>query len=397
MTTLNARSLVGCATLAFAQFVWCQDPGKLYFINANGNGPHTFASFDLNMATMDALEPVALNGFSSSMSSCVDPTHGTYILCTGQELWVLDPSGQVPMQTIALPLSSGQDFGKIEYDPCHDRYLGLIGYGTDSLVLAAFTLGTSDFASITTIYPSPGFIMGEQAMFDPDARLYMIKMPDSFLGIDVDDGTVVYDTTIESITGYTQFSHVAYDCSKGQLFGTMVGPCPEGGTGKHLAQLNPSTGAVSIITAHCITSGLMKPALGGSAIDTATAVFYWSGFNGTIAGTHENSGALAYDESIATGEVFFMEHFSACGCDQSTGVASGTSIPVELDVRVAHDAIFVGGIVPGQELVVTDSFGRVLSINRPDGASASIGAAQFAPGAYIISNAGRVKRLVWIR
>jgi len=181
------------------------------------------------------------------------------------------------MQTIALPLSSGQDFGKIEYDPCHDRYLGLIGYGTDSLVLAAFTIGTSDFASITTIYPSPGFIMGEQAMLDPDARLYMIKMPDSFLGIDVDDGTVVYDTTIESITGYTQFSHVAYDCSKGQLFGTMVGPCPEGGTGKHLAQLNPSTGAVSIITAHCITSGLMKPALGGSAIDTATAVFYWSG------------------------------------------------------------------------------------------------------------------------
>lgn len=397
MTTFNARCLVGCATLAFAQIACCQDPGKLYFIHANGNGPHAFASFDLNLAMKDALEPVVLNGFSSAMSSCVDPAHGTYILCTEQELRVFDPNGQVPMQTIALPLSSGQNFGKIEYDPCLDRYLGLISPGTNSLMLAAFTPGASDFVPITTIVPSPGFVMGEQAMFDPDERLYMIKVPGRFLGIDVDNGTVVYDTPIEELVGYTPFSHLAYDCSNGRLFGTMAGPCPEGGTGKHLAQLNPSTGDVSIITEHCITSGLMKPALGGSAIDTATAVFYWSGINGTIAGTHENSGALAYDESIATGEVFFMEHFSACGCDQSTGVASGTSIPVELDVRVAHDAIFVGGIVPGQELVVMDACGRVLSINRPEGSSASIGAAQFVPGAYIISNSGRVTRLVWTR
>lgn len=381
-------------SLGLALKVFGQDPDKLYFMHYGGVGQYSFSSLDLADASVTNFELIQVAGISGVSSSCVDPLSGTYSLCTGTELYLFDADGVTPPQVITLPLVTPQQFMAIEYDPCLQRYVGILRYSFDSLVFSSFQPGTGEFTGIVAMDPTMAFPMGGQAMFDPDQRLYMLLTSAGFLGIDVDAGTMVYDTAIEDLAGYTPLNHLAYDCSNGRIFGTMVGACPEGGTGKYLAQLDPTTGDVEIITEHCIGSGVMKPALGGSAIDTATAVFYWSGAGGVVVGADENPGALVYDETISNGELFLIEHFSVCACTDATGVQTVVPASESLTVHTAQGAILINGLLPNKDIVIVDACGRVMTTSRSTDPSVSISTSQFAPGTYFLTNDGRTSRFV---
>lgn len=359
-----------------------QSSEALYLIHNPDPGEFSFARFDLPTGNVTDLESVPISGISSAASSCIDAVGERYLFCTGTTIISFDPDGVAAPVSTSLPLPAGANFFSIEYDPCDGVVLGILNHPPVEIALARFDPALGEFENIMALPTTTFFCAGCQAMFDPATRIYMLRYAGGFLGIDVDNGTTVYDTQIEELPDFTPMHHLAYDCEQELILGTSVGLGAKGETGKFLLELDPVSGDVTVLSGTPTQSGLMKPMIGGSCIDLGTGMFYWSGAGGVIVGA-AGDGDMIYDQTGSSAELFLIEHFSACNCSGANGISDPNTGPsLRLFPNPAQDRIQLQGTIAGRTFVIEDGTGRIARMGTSTAGNTDIGLAGCAPGIY---------------
>lgn len=395
MTVLIRILVLFVLLLGAAPVLRAQSNDSLYFIRYAGIGEYFFSRFDLATGMVTDIEPVPLSAISSAGSSCIDPVRGRYHLSTGYSIITFNPDDAVAPVTTPLPVPSGANFFSIEYDPCDSVFMGVVSQPGVEITFVRFDPGPGEFVTMTSLPTNIAFCAGCQAMFDPSTRLYMVRYSHGFFGIDVDNGTIVYETPINNLPDFTPMHHLAYDCEQQLILGTAVGLGAKGEVGKFLLELDPATGDVTALSGTPTQSGLSKPMLGGSCIDQGTGIFYWAGAGGVIIGA-TGDGDMTYDQLASSGELYLIEHFSACSCSGATGI-SGTNVrpSPKLFPNPAQDHIRIEVTMAGGTFTIEDGTGRIVRMVTSTAGSTEINLAGCAPGVYSLrTDEQRVIRFV---
>ncbi len=297
-----------------------QSPGSLYGIHNPSPGVFSFCSLDLTSMVITDIETLPFGQISSMASGAVDTDQGLFLFCTGTELYALDPDGILPTSSVALPMAASAFFNFIEYAPCTASLYGFVNDPPDSIVFARYDLNANQFHTVLAMPSSMMFMMGAGSYIDPVDRVYGFENINAIMGIDIDQGTLLYNTPMIDLPG-EQFGHLSYDCSTGQVLGTSFGPAIEGGDGKWVSTVDPLTGIVTHLSLSHTPNALLKPALTGSCVDQTNGIFYWGGINGSWVGGSTTTGGIVLDAaSTPATPIFCVNHFSGCAC-MTTGMA----------------------------------------------------------------------------
>ena len=391
-----AKATVLC--LLFHSRLMAQSDSALYFIHYQFQSAYEFAEFDMTDGSVTSLATLDLTSFSLA-SACIDGPGERYHLCTGGAIITLDPDGLVPPQTTELPLTSGQNLLSVEYDHCEGVFVGLLNDPPANSSIVRFDPISGEMGTIVTLdgaFPMP---MGGQGMFDPETRLYMVRTAETLITVNVDEGTVENEVTLETDLGFTPLHHLAYDCTRKHVLGTWVGPSIHSETGKFLCELDPATGEVTVLSQVPSLNGVMKPGLGGSTINTNDGMFLWSGVTGMVVGSSVITGEMSYVQQMEVGELFLVEHFSSCACASTSDVGSmEPSGDVRLSPNPAVDQVVLSGTRQGQVWSLTDVTGRMLSTGTCSEGRTYIELRGRPDGVYhVVINGGITRRLVIAR
>lgn len=362
-----------------------------------------FARYELATGLVTDMAPIPGVSVSGTTSVCIDGPGGRYILCTGTDIHAFDANDVDPPTAITLPMAATADLIGVQYDPCYNKYLGIVNDPPDSIVFASFDPVSLQFQTLAVLSSTSAFCIGCEAMFDPVSRLYMLRVgPANLLGIHADTGTIVYNTTIQTVPNSSPLNHLALDCQTDRILGTVVGPASDDPTvGKMLCELDPSTGTVTVLTSQPMDNGIMKPVFGGSTIDTSSGTFFWSAVNDEVVGANTVSGALNYLDTASLGDVFFIKHFSWCACTATnTADAPPGATPDGLRLRPdpTGTMVLIDGTRPGDVLEVVNSIGERIAVLRATAHTIEFRTTDLAPGTYIIrAGVGRSARFVVAR
>ncbi|MCB0794094.1 MAG: hypothetical protein KDB88_05105 [Flavobacteriales bacterium] len=393
---LSIRMLVLFALMGATE-MRAQAPDALYAVSNPLAGVFEFVEFDLGSGNVAVFQGVPISSISSAASACIDVGQGLYHFCTGNDLYSFDANNVLPASVNILPIWPGAEFTAMEHDPCSGQLIGILNDPPNLVDLVAYDLNTNQFNTILALPTTMYFLGGAQAAFDPVARLYLLQTAAGFLGVNVDSGTVVYDTPISVPAGLIGFGHLAYDCTDQRLLGTAVGDGVEGNYGKFLCELDPMTGMVSVVSTSPSPEGVWKPMLGSSTIDLGTDLFYWSGVDDLILGAQTGNGSMVYNTTATAGDLNLIEHFSGCACGLATVVPGQLASPLDLWPTLAADRIAVQGLIPGEALNILDVRGRIIRTLRATGERMEIDLAWLAPGSYFFGNGRSLHRFSVVR
>ncbi|MBK8341018.1 MAG: hypothetical protein IPK99_13920 [Flavobacteriales bacterium] len=253
-----------------------------------------------------------ISGINGLASGLVDHDAQRYLFCTGQELYTFDPLDIAPMQMTSLPLTGNDLFIQVEYNTCDSDLYGIVNAPPDSIVFVRYDRSANTFQTLLALDPlNTYFTLGGMSYIDPVAGLYGLEHG-SIMGIDIATGTLLYDSPIIDPPGES-FGHIAFDCGTRQVLGTSYGPAPEGGEGKWVSVVDPTSGIVTHLSNAHTENGLWKPALTGSCVDHTNGTFYWGGVDGAWIGANTTTGAIVYDEVASSLEpIFAVNHFAPC-------------------------------------------------------------------------------------
>ncbi|MBK9196745.1 MAG: hypothetical protein IPO17_17530 [Flavobacteriales bacterium] len=308
------RHLVLLLTLFSAVHGRAQWGGSLYGIHNPTSGMFAFAALDLSTMAITDLDTLPMNQISSMASGTVDTDLERFLFCTGTNIFMLDPYGLLPTTVVAPPIGPGAYLCNIEYDPCTASLYGFVNDPPDSVVFARYHIATNTFQTLLTMPNTMSFMMGAGSYIDPITRVYGFENINNIMGIDVDLGTLLYDTPMIDPPGES-FGHISLDCSTGQVLGTSFGAASEGGDGKWVSTVDPLTGIVTHLSSTHTPNALMKPAMTGSCVDQVNGVFYWGGVNGAWVGGNTTTGNIVLDDvSTPATPLFCVNHFSNCAC-----------------------------------------------------------------------------------
>lgn len=366
--------------------------GSLFGIHNPQSGVFAFSSLDLSTMAISDIDTLPMGQISSMASGTVDTDQERFLFCTGTMLYMLDPYGLLPTTSVALPMAASAYFSNIEYDPCTASLFGFVLDAPDSVVFARYDLAANSFQSLLAMPTNMQFMMGAGSYVDPVNRVYGFENINSVMGIDIDLGTLLYDTPMIDPPGET-FGHLSYDCSSGQVLGTSFGTASEGGDGKWVSTVDPLTGVVTHLSNAHTPNALMKPAMTGSCVDQATGVFYWGGINGTWVGANTTTGSIVLDDvSAPLTPLYCVNHFSACAC-AATSVADESATDVHPYPQPASDVLNFPGV--RGPLVWVDASGRAVKVPmRRTGSGWQAEVSTLQPGIYLVRSTGVTYRVV---
>ncbi|QQR87433.1 MAG: hypothetical protein IPJ76_04185 [Flavobacteriales bacterium] len=365
--------------------------GSLYGIHNPQSGVFAFSSLDLSTMVISDIDTLPMGVISSMASGTVDTDQETFLFCTGTTLYSLDPYGLLPTTSVVLPMAGTAFFNFIEYDPCTASLFGFVNDPPDSIVFARYDLASNTFQSLLTMPGNMQFMMGAGSYIDPVNRVYGFENINSIMGIDIDQGTLLYNTPMIDPPGESS-GHLSYDCSTGNVLGTSFGAASEGGDGKWVSTVDPLTGVVTHLSNAHTSNALMKPAMTGSCVDQATGVFYWGGINGTWVGANTTTGSIVLDDvSAPLTPLFCVNHFSACAC-AATNVAEESAEQLPPFPQPANDMVTFPGV--RGPLVWVDPAGREVQVPQSrteGGVLADVGA--LPSGVYVVRTAALTYRV----
>lgn len=390
MTRLRHQLVLSCFAVALASNA--QLTTSLYGIHNPQSGVFAFSSLDLSTMVISDIDTLPMGQISSMASGTVDTDQEMFLFCTGTTLYSLDPYGLLPTTSVMLPMAATAFFNFIEYDPCTASLFGFVNDPPDSIVFARYDLAANTFQSLLTMPSNMQFMMGAGSYIDPVNRVYGFENINSIMGIDIDQGTMLYNTPMIDPPGET-FGHLSYDCSTGHVLGTSFGAASEGGDGKWVSTVDPLTGVVTHLSNAHTPNALMKPAMTGSCVDQATGVFYWGGVNGTWVGANTTTGSIVLDDvSAPLTPLFCVNHFSACAC-AATSVANEGNTVLHPFPQPANDLVTFPGLYG--PLVWIDATGRAVHVpvsHTEVGTLADVSA--LPPGVYVVRAAELTHRVV---
>ncbi len=376
---------MGLSLMLVATGVGAQAPGNLYCMSNPSPGTFEFASFELATGLVTPLQTIPISTISSAASACIDLDRGTYHFCTGSTLYSYDADNVLAPVITPLPLPPTVDFTAIEFDRCDSVFIGILHDPPLQVDVVRYDPGTNQFTTLLALPPNTYLLGGGQADLDPATRLYLLQTAAGFIGVDVDQGVLVYDTPITVPSGLIGFGHLAYDCTTQRLVGTAVGTSPEGQYGKFMCELDPATGVATILSNGPSQAGIWKPMLGSSTIDLGTGQFLWSVASDTIAGGNISSGLMNYVQSASMGDLNLIEHFSGCACALSTGLDDGAQSPSWTVFPLpAADRLFIDGADAGAPLLLLDARGRVVLRATGQAGRTTMDVSGLAPGIYLL-------------
>src|SRR5436190_13476916 len=125
----------------------------LFGISNPANGVFHFSKMELATGSVTHIQIMPFNSYGSNFSSAIDVNEQRYLLCTGDTLYRLDPTGVAPMETIPLPLPASTSLIHIEYDPCDSMIYGILNHPPISIGLARYDRVANSFQTIATLDP----------------------------------------------------------------------------------------------------------------------------------------------------------------------------------------------------------------------------------------------------
>lgn len=384
---LTLRHSLALCCLAAGLTGSAQLSGSLYGIHNPQSGVFAFSSLDLATMVISDIDTLPMGVISSMASGTVDTDQEKFLFCTGTTLYSLDPYGLLPTTSVMLPMAATAFFNFIEYDPCTASLFGFVNDPPDSIVFARYDLASNIFQSLLTMPGNMQFMMGAGSYIDPVNRVYGFENINSILGIDIDLGTLLYNTPMIDPPGET-FGHLSYDCSTGHVLGTSFGAASEGGDGKWVSTVDPLTGVVTHLSNAHTPNALMKPAMTGSCVDQATGVFYWGGVNGTWVGANTTTGNIVLDDvSAPLTPLFCVNHFSACAC-AATSMAGENSTDLHPFPQPANDMVTFPGV--RGLLVWFDAAGREVQVPQSRNSAGVVAdVSALIPGVYVVRAPGK--------
>lgn len=292
----------------------------VYAISSPTPNVNYFAKVEISTGAITNLQllPSSLDNLASS---CIDNVSKKYYLSNGSSLIAFDAKADTISSITTLPTAR---FLQIQFNSCDSNIYGIKNNGT-SLVFAKYNPVNNSMTDIASLETSSSFCIGCFSIIDPDSNTFISHNGNGLTTINLSTGEH-FNTPIIDLPGEV-FRNPAIKCSTHEIFGTS-GHGDAFSTGyKHLATINTQTGNVTHVSDTSWQVGILKHWQGGSCINQITGDYFYagagtitSGTSNELIGINTTSGNLVYHHIINSGigDLGFLQHFSQCGCQDST-------------------------------------------------------------------------------
>ncbi|HKR03603.1 MAG TPA: T9SS type A sorting domain-containing protein [Bacteroidia bacterium] len=284
----------------------------IYALNNTSTGIFHFSKVEIATGLITNFQMVPPWSLSLSSSSTIDNYHQKYFFCTGDTLITFDAVSGTILSNIPLPIPSTAELFNIQFNPCDSAIYGILNNYPASISFVHYNIATNTIMTISSLNPNTFFCTYCGSFLDPVTGIYgfLNFAPNlNISGLDISTGQFVFNTPVNDLPGET-FGNITLKCSTHEIFGTSV-DYSAGVT--YLSTINPNTGNVTHVSNPGWTPGLNAAAGGGSLINQLTGDYYYTAGD-TLIGANTLSGNLIYNQTINSGYLFLIQHFSQCAC-----------------------------------------------------------------------------------
>jgi hypothetical protein len=366
--------------MPFIMLITFESNGQLsnyiFAINNASTGVFLFSKIEIATGIITNYQLVG-TFLSNGYSSCIDNQAQKYYFCTGTELMTIDPLNGNIVSNVTLPISMTATFNNIAYNPCDSDIYGIIS-DNGAASFAKYNIGTAMMTTISSLGTFSGFV-GGLSFIDPVTEIYSYE--DAFInGVSLTTGQILYNSLIIDLPNES-FGHIALKCSTHEIFGTSA----DVNAGiKYLSTVDPLTGIVTHVSNTGWNTGIWKPAGGGARIDQLTGIFYYSAAGALIVGANTVNGNMVYNQPISSGDLYFIEHFSECNCD-NTGIKTPiSSQSFTIQPNPFNDKLNINAdyLEEFSQIILYDIASRKI-LEQQFTNSVTLNTSQFAKGIYI--------------
>lgn len=369
-------------TICFAVLIKFSSLGQIsnyiYALNNDSNGVFYFCRVEISTGAITNFQ-LATTNHGSNFSSCINNQTQKYYLCSGTTLKTFDPLSGNLLSTVSLPISVTATFLHIQYNPCNSNIYGIINDYPANISFARFDPLNGVMTIISAMNLNTTFCGGCMSILDPDEGIYAFDNG-SIIGLNINTGQIVYSSPIINLPDES-FSHIALKCNSHEIFGTSANV----NLGvKYLSTINPYSGVVTHVSSPGWNVGVLKPLGGGNCIDLSTGDYYYSGSPNILVGANTSTGNMTYNQSVNSGELYSIQHFSECICKPTLiNELSNAEIEISFMPNPFSKTLNLTTNVSGEnEILLYDITSRKLVQQRFSN-SVSLGTEQLANGIYL--------------
>lgn len=364
--------------LCFVFGSYAQLSNYIYALNNQSAGVVYFSRIEISTGLITNFQ-IAASGFSSSYSTCISERDEEYYFCTGNHLFTFDANSGNLLTTDTLPISSTSSFRNTQFNPCNGNIYGLLYNPSSGNSFVRFNPDNGLMVTISSLPSTFGGCVGCMATLDPIYDIYSLDTGNGLVGLDLNFGTIVYNSPKINLPGES-FGHIALKCNTHQIIGTSA----NANLGvKYLSEIDPHTGIVTHISNNGWNTGVWKPLGGGDCINQYSGDYFYSGAGHLINGASTTSGNLIYNQTINSGELYFIQHFSECNCKVSEIKDNSTSLELLVFPSVFTESL---NITPGNSLkYCIDFFGLTSGkiLEKEFSGPTSFNTSNFSKGVYL--------------
>jgi hypothetical protein len=213
------------------------------------------------------------------------------------------------LSNVLLPLPQGAQLVLIQFNPCDSNIYGILNNYPSGISLVRYNISANTINTTAALNPGNFICTDCGSVLDPVNHFYIYRDIFNLNGIDVLNGQVVYNTPVNDLPNES-FQSLTIKCSTHEIFGTST----NFNSGiKYLAILNPGSGSVAHVSNTGWSMGLFTNAGSGAFINQQSGEFFYVSGD-TLIGINTSTGNLSYNQTINSGDLYFIQHFSQCSC-----------------------------------------------------------------------------------
>ena len=225
----------------------------------------------------------------------IDPLHHIFYYAPGSDLLAFNLSTGELIRKIPIMNFLTSTFHGITYN---SRDSTLYGIAVDAaglnIKLAKIDPSTGSVTPISDSSVATSYSVLTGTALDPAHGIYYFEsiknLANHLIGVDLHSGNLISDRTIGIDSG-DRFGPIEYNCNDSTLYG-LAGNYTHG---RKLARINPSDGAVTILSTFPCADTIYNEQ---ATIDPFQQIFYFEAIDHTYRGVNINSGDLVILDSI---------------------------------------------------------------------------------------------------
>jgi Secretion system C-terminal sorting domain len=364
--------------------------------------------------------PASATGFNDAINltgAALNPYDNTYIFIGASKMNTLDLStGQLINQATLSNPNGASYFDNFRFCNSDSAMYGLArrNYFDSTLMMTVGALylakANTNTGVITEISPSSvgqGFALAGSAI-DPYQMVYYYSTGSNLIGLDMYNGSIYTNATIGTVTNQ-YFDNFTYSCADTALYGLVrtnhisytPSPWVPGDSVAHvdsttikLGKINPSTGAVTIISPIAASKGgyVLN---GGAAIDPFTMTYYYSDGTNMIGVSMVTGLVTSNLPFIFNGAQYFDMFRNFDNCKEAVAIRSNSATSVienataensfQLFPNPAQEEINISSKLNLQSAAIFDITGKLQSaFTLTNKEKSTLNISHLSPGIYLV-------------